>query len=130
MKLAYNARKCLQEDSYPRMRSRGKKTGSHGQTDVYLMANQLALRLSYIYFTIKSPGHQGTRKHCLVQYLFNQIKIQEQRKTSYTVSNNVGALVVFINLQCFKVSANSLCKCKGPTIFTFKYNCHIVKKKI
>ncbi len=34
-----------------------------------------------------------------------------------------------INLQYFK-SGYSLCKCKGSTVFTFKYVCHLIFLKV
>lgn len=55
------------------------ESSSPGQTNMYLIATQQALRLSCIYSTIKPPGHWGDRdaREHLFDYIYslNQIKI-------------------------------------------------------
>lgn len=91
--------------------------------------NPASFKIKLHLFSHKISRTSRCTKTFLWLYIVNQMKIQKRCKTGCTVSNNVGALVVFINLQCLKVSAYDLWKCKGSTVFTFKYICHVGMKK-
>lgn len=59
------------------------------------MTTQKALRFLYLFYH-KISRTLRYKRTFLWLYILNQIKMQEQNKTSCTISNNIGNLLVFI----------------------------------